>query len=114
MIKKLSGILLKTVTNSLLLVGVTLIVWYFKKDSGLSLNDTLFWVGAAPIVLFSLTFFGGFMGRANFGYQYSGSIINKSSNQKAQEEGNDMKSRFISNLAWILAGALLWTISYFI
>ena len=106
--------LIKTATISLGLGTVTIVVWYFKKDSGLTLNDALFWAGAAPIVLFSLTFFGGFMGRANFGYQHSGSIINKSSNQKAQEESSDMKSRFISNLTWILAGSLLWTISYFI
>lgn len=111
---RLSLLIAKAASISLGLGAVSVVVWYFKKDSGLTLKDILFWVGAAPIALLSLTFLGGFQGRTNFGYQLGSSSIDKSPNHRAQDEGKDMLSRFSSNMSWILAGFLLWIVSYFI
>ncbi len=114
MMEKLYKLVLKAGIITLILSGVSFAVWYFRKESGLTLKDALFWVGAGPIALFTLTFFGGFVGRSDFGYQYASSVLPKSANDRAVQDKDDVRSRFLSNLAWIMSGAILWLVSYFI
>ena len=114
MIKKLFRFISLSSLYSILLLGIGWMIRYFLIDSQTSLQDVLFWVGAAPIVLFSFSLVGDFIGRGNISYQLSRSVSSQSSNQRAIQDDNDQKSRVKSGLTWILAGLFVWLISYFV
>ena len=99
---------------SLVLLIVGLVIWYFKKGSGTSLQDILFYAGAIPLVLFSLGQLGNFFGRGEPSYQLSRSVSNPSATQRALQDVRDFKSRVKSGLNWILAGLFVWLYSYFL
>jgi hypothetical protein len=105
--------LIAAIILSLALLIVGLAVWYFKKDSGISLQDILFYVGAAPIVIFSLGQLGNFFGRGDHTYQLSRSVSNQSASQRAIQDLRDIKSWMKSGFSWIIAGLLVWLYSYF-
>lgn len=98
---------------SLVLLTVGLVIKYLMKESETTLQDTLFWVGAVPIVLFSIGLLGNFFGRGDPAYQLSRSVSNQSSNQRGLQDIMDLKSRVTSGLNWILAGLFVWFYSYF-
>ena len=98
---------------SLVLLTVGLAIKYIMKESETTLQDILFWVGAVPIVLFSIGLFGNYFGRGDPSYQLSRSVSNQSSNQRGLQDIIDIKSRITSGLNWILAGLLVWFYSYF-
>ena len=98
---------------SLVLLAIGLAVKHFMKESETTLQDILFWVGAVPIVLFSMGLFGNFLGRGDPSYQLSRSGSNQSSNQRGLQDIIDIKSRVTSGLSWILAGLLVWLYGYF-
>ena len=98
---------------SIALLAVGLIIWYFMKESGTSLQDILFCVGAVPLVLFSMGQLGNFFGRGEPSYQLSRSVSHQSSNQRALQDIVDIKSRVKFGLNWIIAGLFVWLFSYF-
>ena len=55
--------LIAAIILSIALLALGLVIWYFKKESGTSLQDILFYVAAVPIVLFSMGQLGNFFGR---------------------------------------------------
>lgn len=112
MINKIFQNLIAAFILSLALLTVGLAIWYFMKESETSLQDILFYVGAVPIVLFSLGQLGEFFGRGDHTYQLSRSVSNQSSNQRAVQDVRDIKSRVKSGLNWIIAGLLVWLFSY--
>jgi hypothetical protein len=91
-----------------------LIVGLFMRNSGTSLQDILFYVGAAPIVIFALGQLGNFFGRGDHAYQLSRSVSNQSANQRAFRDLRDIKSWIKSGFSWIIAGLLVWLYSAFI
>lgn len=98
---------------SLVLLMVGLVIWYFKKGSGTSLQDIVFYVGAVPMVLFSLGQLGSFIGRGEPSYQLSRSVSNQTANQRALQDASDFKSRVKSAINWVMAGLLVWLFGYF-
>jgi len=114
MIKKLIKNLCAAIISCLALLIVSLIIWYFMKESQTTLQDILFCVGAVPIVLFSIGVFGDFYGRGDVSYQLSRSVSSQSSNQRAIQDKSYTESRLKSGLNWIIAGLLLWIVCYFI
>jgi hypothetical protein len=95
----------------LLIVG--LVIWLFMKESETSLQDILFCVGAIPVVLFSIRVIGNFFGRGDLSYQLSRSVSDQSSNQRALQDVNEIKSMAKSGLNWLIAGLLIWLFMYF-
>lgn len=114
MIQQIRNFAVRVVLITLLLIMLSLLISYLMRESALSLQDTLFWVGAVPIALFSIGIFGNFSGRGNPGYQYSRTVMKESSNQRSVQETDDLSKRMSSNLAWVLGGLLVWLFSYFI
>lgn len=96
-----------------ILLIISFVIWYFTKESKISFQDILFWVGAAPIAFFSIGLFGDFFGKGSVSYQLSRSVSEQSSNQRAVQDESDKKSSVKFGLNWILAGLLIWLVSYF-
>ena len=112
MIGKILKNILAAFMLSLVLLTVGLVIKYLMKDPETSLQDILFWVGAAPIVLFSIGLFGNYFGRGDPSYQLSRSVSNQSSNQRGLQDIIDIKSRVTSGLNWIMAGWFVWFYGY--
>ena len=97
---------------SLALFIVGFAIWYFMKESEISLQDILFYVGAVPIVIFSIGQLGIFFRRGDSSYQLSRSVSQESSNQRTVQEHHDREERVRSELKWVAAGLLIWLMSY--
>ena len=98
----------------LILLSISLAVWFYMKESKVSFQDILFWVGAAPIAFFSIGVFGDFFGRGNISYQLSRSVSKQSSNQRALQDQTDKKSSAKFGINCIIAGLMMWLVSYFL
>jgi hypothetical protein len=96
----------------LILLSIGMVVWLFMKESKITFQDILFWVGAAPVAFFSIGLFGDFFGRGNISYQLSRSVSKQSSNQRALQDQTDKKSSVKFGLNCIIAGLLTWLVSY--
>ncbi len=103
-----------TITTSIVLIGIGLIIWYFNKESEMSLRDILFWVGAIPIAIFSMGLIGNYVGALNPSSRFDRPLIEQSLKDRAQHGESDFKSRVASGLDWIIAGILVWAVSYFV
>lgn len=99
---------------SLALFIVGFVIWYFMKESQTSLQDILFYVGAIPIVIFSMGQLGIFFRRGDASYQFSRSVSDQSSSQRAVQDVRDIKSWVKSGLNWVIAGLLVWLYSSFL
>ena len=105
--------LIAAIFATLVLFMVGLGIWLFMKNSQ-TLQDILFWVGAAPLALYSIGIMGGFAGRGDSSYQLSRSVSNRSSTQRTLQEVNTMTSRMTSGLNWCIGGLLLILLSILI
>lgn len=94
------------------LLVVAFIVWRLKRESGLSFQDTLFWVGALPIAVFTMGSIGRSAGRGDVSYQMSRSVSDATPDQEVGAVIDDLTFYGKSSLNWILAGLLLWLCSY--
>lgn len=97
---------------SLVMLAVSLVIWLFKKNDGTPLQDILFIVGAVPVALFSIHVFGRYFGRGDHAYQLSIFAIDRSSNQKAQQDVTGLKSSYKSGMNWVAAGLVILLICY--
>ena len=104
--------ILAALVLSLVLLAVSVVIWFFMKDRGTLLQDILFCVGALPVAMFSISVFGQFFGRGDHAYQLSSSASDRSPNQRAQQDIRDLKSSFKSAMAWVLAGLVILLICY--
>jgi len=96
---------------SLVLFSMGLLIWLFKKESGSSLQDILFFVGMVPVAFSLLALSGDSFGRANSNYLVSKTIVHK---LPASRRFTDFKSWGISGLSLFLAGVTVWAVGYFI
>lgn len=114
MLQKLknTGIRIIMVTLLLFVLGVAL--WYIIGESVLSLQDILFWVGAAPIAFFSIGMFGTFSGRGDPEYQLSKTVLKLSPNKRSEQDNKDQSEQTSFGLVGFVAGLLIWLISYFL
>ena len=114
MVQRIKNYLLWVIMKAVILIMLGLIVWYLARSSTLTFKDTLFWVGAIPIALFSVTIFGSFGSRGDPEAQYSTSVLKKSPNQRAIDEQRDLSTQSSKSMSWLLAGLLVWLFSYFL
>jgi hypothetical protein len=94
---------------SLFLFAFGLFLKYIILDTEQSLQDILFWIGALPIMIFSVSVFGDFFGKGAASYQLSRTVSAQPSGQRGIQDIGDLKS----GVSWILAGLLIWFYSYF-
>ena len=113
MLKTLRKRVLYVIVSFFILLTIGFVIWFFMKESKISFQDILFWVGAAPIAFFSIGLFGDLFGKGSVSYQLSRSVSKQSSNQRAVQDESDKKSSVKFGLNWILAGLLTWLVSYF-
>lgn len=111
--KKLLYSSLSALFSALILVLLGAVIWIFMKNSNISLQDILFYVGAVPIALFSIGVLGDSFGRGSPSYQLSRSVSEQTANKRALQDVDDVKSRVKSGLNWIVAGFIVWGVSYF-
>jgi len=114
MLQQIKNYAVRILMLTLLLIMLSLLISYIMRESALTLRDTLFWVGAVPIALFSIGIFGNFSSRGDPEYQLSKTVLKQSSNQRSIHETDDVSKRTSSNLIWVIAGLLVWVVSYFI
>ena len=114
MIQQLKHYAVRILLITLLLIMLSLLIQYVMRDSSLSLQDTLFWVGAVPIAFFSIGIFGNFHGRGDPEYQLSKTVLKQSPNQRSVQETDDASKHTSSGLIWVLGGLLVWLCSYFL
>lgn len=113
MLIKILRTLLTSIVSSAVLLAIGLAIWYVRQDSKITLQDTYFWVGAIPIVIFSISQFGKYFGRGDATYQLSRSVSNQAENKRTLQDENDIRTTLTTGLNWILAGLWVWLISYF-
>lgn len=114
MLQQIKNFAVRILMLTLLLIMLSLLISYIMKESALTLQDTLFWVGAVPIALFSIGIFGNFSSRGDPEYQLSKTVLKQSPNQRSINETDDVSKQTSSNLTWFIAGLLVWLVSYFI
>ena len=112
--KRIKKAILAIVLSATLLLVTGLVILYFLKDSGTTLQDILFWVGGVPIALFSIGAFGDFFGKGNSSYQLSRSVSAQSANERSMQDESDKDTRTGFGLTWIGGGLVVWFISYFL
>lgn len=115
MITKTLKVVIIAAITSLPLLILGLIISFFFTESLESLSFILFVIGAIPIVLFS----PGLFSRSTSGAIHTPKVIfrlvdNLKPKKETESEGNDPESHFRSSLNLVLAGFILWIISYFV
>lgn len=118
MIKKSSNVLIAAATNSVPLILIASVISYFVKYP---LETILFLIGAIPIIIFSPGLFSSsttgiihtpkFWSNSHTIYRIVDSSLTPS---KKTPLGDDFKSRFNVSLSWVIAGLILWIVSYFV
>ena len=118
MIKKSSNVLISAATNSVPLILIAFVISYFVKYP---LETILFVIGAIPIILFSPGLFSSsisgivhtpkFWCNCHTVYRIVDSSLNPN---KKTPLGDDFKSMFNASLSWVIAGLILWIVSYFV
>ncbi len=114
MINRIIKTIIRSVILSILLMVIGAIVFLFIRGPETRFQDILFWIGAVPVVLFSISVFGDFFGRADTSYQLARSTSGESSNERAHSELLNMSSLLKSHTSWIIAGLLVWGYSTFL
>ena len=112
MLKKIHKSLCAALLSAGVLSIAAVMIWWFKRGSGVSFQDILFWVGAVPIVVFTMGSMGRFAGRSDVTYQMGRSVSDATPDQKTGTLMDDMQTYGRSWLNWILAGLILWLGSY--
>ncbi len=119
MIKKSSNVLISASTISVPLILIAFVISYFVKYP---LGTILFIIGAIPIVIFSPGLFSS--STTVFTRLTSGDIHNPKvvfyrcldalTPNKKTSQSDDSRSRFNDSLSWVIAGLILWIVSYFV
>ena len=99
------------ISLALMIAGV--VIWLFKRSSGTTLQDIMFWMGAFPIALFSIGSMGRFAGRGASFNPFPRSGDNIASDPHSRRDQSDLAAELTSGLNWVLAGLLVWLFSYF-
>ena len=115
MIGKIFKILISAALSSLLLIIVGYLVSFLFSDSQKSLGLILFVVGAIPMVIFLPGLFGGGKSGAIHTPKVIYRVVNTlSPHNKSSQTGDDSRANFNASLNWVLAGVIVWIVSYFV
>ena len=114
MIRRILNILITPFISAIALTAIGIVIWYFMKSSQTSLQDVLFWVGIAPMVWFCIGLIGIYKVRGSFNYLQSRTVSEKSPNQRAVQDEQEMKSLATTRLNWLMAGIFVWIVMFFV
>ena len=111
MIKKSSNVLISAATISALLILIAFIISYFVKYP---VETILFFIGAIPMVIF----IPGLLSSSTSGAIHTPKVIyrfvDSLTPSKKTSQSDDPKSIFNDSLSWVIAGLILWVVSYFV
>jgi hypothetical protein len=115
MIKKSSNVLISAATTSVPLILIAFVISYFVKYS---LEAILFVIGGIPIIIFfpglfssSIAYTPELWSNCHIIYRIVDSSL--TSSEKTPQNDASM-SRFNASLSWVIAGLIIWIISYFV
>jgi len=111
MIKKSSNVLISAATISVPLILIAFVISYFVKYP---LETVLFIIGAIPIVIFTPGLFSSSTSGAIHTPKVVYRFVDSLTPSKKTPQGDDPKSMFNASLSWVIAGLILWIISYFV
>ena len=115
MIGKAFKILISAALYSLLMIVVGLLVSFLFSDSQKSLGLILFVIGAIPLVIFLPGLFGGGKSGAIHTPKVIYRLVNTlSPTNKSSRDGDESRANFNASLIWVLAGVIVWIVSYFV
>lgn len=111
MIKQISSALISAATISVSLILIAFVISYVVKYPA---GTILFIIGAIPIVIFS----PGLLSSSTSGAIHTPKVFYRfvdtlTPNKKTSQGGNS-RSRFDDSLSWVVAGLILWIVSYFV
>ena len=99
---------------SLGLIAIGLLISFLFSDSNNSLGLILFALGAIPLVIFLPGLFGGGKSGAlhtpKVIYRLVGTLTPEN---KSSQSGDERRANFNASLSWVLAGVIVWIVSYF-
>ncbi len=96
-------------TFGMLLIGAAF--WFWRKDSGITYQDVLFWVAIMPIGFFCLSLLGRFASGESAEYQISKTTINGSGISKSADELRDEDAAFGTIVRLLVPGVMTLLIS---
>ena len=108
MIKKSSNVLISAASISAPLILIAFVISYFVKYP---LGTILFIIGAIPIIVFIPGVFSSSTSGAIHTPKVVYRFVNTLTPGKKTSQGDDSKS---ASLSWVIAGLILWVISYFV
>ena len=112
---KLFKILISVVLSSLLLIAVGFLLSFLFSDSQKSLGLILFVIGAIPLVIFLPGLIGGGKSGAIHTPKVIYRVVNTlSPGNKSSQNGDESRVDFNASLIWVLAGMIVWIVSYFV
>ncbi len=114
MLQQINTFAVRILMLTLLLVMLSLLISYASGNSALFLKDVLFWVGTVPIAFFSITILGGISSRGKRKYRDAATSSGQSPEQRLLPGRSTVAKRMTSGLAWVIAGLLVWLVSYVI
>jgi hypothetical protein len=111
MIKDSSNVFISAATISVPLILIAFVISCFVKYQ---LGSILFVIGAMPIVIFSPDLFSSSTSGAIHTPKVVYRLVDTLTPNKKTSQGDDSRSRFNDSLSWVIAGLILWIISYFV
>ena len=111
MIKESSNVLISAATISVPLILIAFIISYVF---GYSLETVLFIIGAIPLIIFGPGLFSSSTSGALHTPKVVYRFVDTLTPGKKTSPSDDPKSRFTASLSWVIAGLILWVISYFV
>lgn len=113
MLEKTFKILISVVLSSIPLLLLGVLLSHFFSESQESLGLILFIIGAIPIVLFSPGLFSSSTSGAIHTPKVIYRLVDTLTPRKRTSQ-NGSKSNFNFSLNWVLAGIIIWIVSYFV
>ena len=115
MTEKAVKIIITAILSSLVLLLIGLLVSLVFSRLNESLGLIYFIIGAIPLVIFSPGLFGGGKSGAIHTPKVIYRFVNTlGSGPKASQSGEDSNADFNASLSWVLAGLIVWAVSYFV
>ena len=114
MIGKAFRIFISAALASLLLLAVGLLVAFLLSESQKSLGLIFFVIGAIPLIIFLPGLLGGGQSGAIHTPKVFYRLVNTlSPDSKSSQERDESRANFDASLIWVLAGVIVWVVSYF-
>ena len=111
MIKESSNVLISAATISVPLILIALVISYFIKYP---FETVLFIIGAIPLILFGPGLFSSSTSGAIHTPKVVYRFVNTLTPGRKTSASDNQKSQFAVSLSWVIAGFILWIISYFV